>query len=379
MFRKTFTYDGERQDIRAHTEEELAVKVAMRKRDLEEGKKKISKNMLVREWSEEFLTNYKKKSVSPETYDDYNSRLKSKILPVLGSMQLKDVKPIHCQKVLNGMEGNSKTYISKVQNTMYQMFRRALQNNLIIVNPAEDLEVPDGEDGSNRAITETERECTYKVAEYHRGGLWVLTMLLMGLRPSETAALQGRHLDFKKRAITVEFAVKKKDKRIGKTKTETSTRKVPMPDELYNKFKALKVEPFGYVFTNTEGNRLSKTNMRIMWNNFKREMNIVMGCKVHRNQVLKPYRVADDLVPYCYRHTFCTDLEAAGVSLNEAARLMGHKNVAVTSKIYTHESEASFERVSEQLNKYRKESKKKSAKKFAVDMGVETNLLSIEK
>ena len=87
-------------------------------------------------------------------------------------------------------------------------------------------------------------------------------------------------------------------------------------------------------------------------------MNIAMGCKVYRHQVLLPYRVAEDLVPYCYRHTFCTDLEAAGVSLNEAARLMGHKNVTVTSKIYTHESEASFERVSEQLNKYRKKSQK---------------------
>lgn len=262
MVRKTFTYEGKRYDVKANTKEELAVKVAMKKRDLEEGRVVITKNMTVSAWFDEFMATYKEKFISPETYDDYLSRWNSKIKPHIGNMKIKDVKPIHCQRLLYEMEGHSKSYISKVQNTMYQMFRRAMQNNLVLVNPAEDLEVPDGEDGTHRAITDTEREYTYRVAEYHRGGLWVLTMLLMGLRPSETAALQGRHLDFKKRAVMVESAVKKKDQRIGKTKTETSVRKVPMPDELCDKYQALNLEPFDYVFTNTQSNRLSKNNMR---------------------------------------------------------------------------------------------------------------------
>jgi site-specific recombinase XerD len=46
--------------------------------------------------------------------------------------------------------------------------------------------------------------------------------------------------------------------------------------------------------------------------------------------------VAPDLVPYCLRHTFCTDLQAKGVELKVASYLMGHSNISVTADIYTH-------------------------------------------
>jgi len=163
MYRKTFTFDGKRYDVRANTLEELVVKIAMKKRDLEEGHFVINKNIKVSDWFSEFMETYKEKSVSPETYDDYLSRWNSKIKPYIGHMKIKDVKPVHCQRVLYEMEGHSKDYISKVQNTMYQMFRRAVQNNLILKNPAEFLEVPNAVDGTHRAITEEERKFTYQV------------------------------------------------------------------------------------------------------------------------------------------------------------------------------------------------------------------------
>ena len=46
--------------------------------------------------------------------------------------------------------------------------------------------------------------------------------------------------------------------------------------------------------------------------------------------------VADDLTPYCLRHTFCTDLQRAGVSINVAKELMGHADIQTTANIYTH-------------------------------------------
>jgi site-specific recombinase XerD len=46
--------------------------------------------------------------------------------------------------------------------------------------------------------------------------------------------------------------------------------------------------------------------------------------------------VAPDLVPYCLRHTYCTDLQAKGVKLKTASYLMGHANISITADIYTH-------------------------------------------
>ena len=64
--------------------------------------------------------------------------------------------------------------------------------------------------------------------------------------------------------------------------------------------------------------------MRRMWNSFIREMEEESG------------PVADDLTPYCLRHTFCTDLQRAGVSINVAKELMGHADIQTTANIYTH-------------------------------------------
>ena len=43
------------------------------------------------------------------------------------------------------------------------------------------------------------------------------------------------------------------------------------------------------------------------------------------------------------RHTFCTDCQAAGVPINVAKEWMGHSDISVTAKIYTHMVDEVFE------------------------------------
>jgi hypothetical protein len=43
----------------------------------------------------------KKAALSPATYDYYERTIQSKILPVLGHYKLKDLKPIHVQRLVN--------------------------------------------------------------------------------------------------------------------------------------------------------------------------------------------------------------------------------------------------------------------------------------
>ena len=52
--------------------------------------------------------------------------------------------------------------------------------------------------------------------------------------------------------------------------------------------------------------------------------------------------MADDLTPYCLRHTYATDLQSAGVPLNVAKDLLCHQSIAMTSQIYTYLSVDSF-------------------------------------
>ena len=59
-------------------------------------------------------------------------------------------------------------------------------------------------------------------------------------------------------------------------------------------------------------------------------------------------------------HTFFTDCQAAGVPLNVAKELMGHSDISVTAKIYTHMVDEVFEQNRKRLEEYANEKEKQS-------------------
>jgi site-specific recombinase XerD len=80
-------------------------------------------------------------------------------------------------------------------------------------------------------------------------------------------------------------------------------------------------------------------------------MDISNGARVYRNQIIES-TLAEDLEPYLLRHTFCTDCQAAGVPINVAKELMGHSDISVTAKIYTHMVDEVFEQNRQRLAQF---------------------------
>jgi integrase len=270
---------------------------------------------------------------------------------MIGNMKLKDVKVSHCNKILNDMAGFSKDRINKVQNCLKQMFEMAVIDDKLIKSPAMKLSPPKAVDGTHRSITPYERKITLQVANHHPAGSWVLTMLYCGLRPQETAALKGRHIDKKNMIIHIDQALKR-DGIIDVTKTSAGRRIVPLHPELLKYFE--KIDSDDFVFKSKKGKPLNNNNWGTMWKSFKREMQIVAGCEVYRNKLIPPFPIAEDLVPYCYRHTFATDLQDADIHINVAKDLIGHANISVTADIYTHMTEEQLQKSAQSIVKYSK-------------------------
>lgn len=340
--RKSFTHEGKRHYIRAKDMAEYEVKKALKLKDLEEGKI-IESKMLVRDWAKEWMETYKSAVLSDEQYKDYNSRLNRHILPVIGHIRLKDVKPIHLQKIMLNITGLSGSRIKKISQCLNQLFKAAKVNGLISENPFEGVEVPKGEDGTHRAITDQERKVLLEVTATHKYGLWAELMLYCGLRPCETATVKPSHFDYKKKMLYVDG-----------TKSDNAVRYVPAPDNILERVSQSGVGPFEYLFVTNRGTPLNKQARRRRWNAICRAMHIQMGGKLYRNQIIPPFMVADDLTAYCLRHTFCTDLQDAGVPINVARDLMGHSDISLTSKIYTHTTDRAIECAANLLEEYRK-------------------------
>lgn len=325
--RGTVTFEGKRYWVSGKDPDELAAKKALKLEQLKEGKI-IESNMLVRTWSKEWMENYKMNSCDEKTYGDYQHRLDAYILPEIGHMRLKDVRQIHLQKIMQQVSDMSQSRIDKIHQCLRQMFKTAEINDLIGKDPTRGLVKPKGYAGTHRAITDHERQIILKLIETHKHGLWIEIMLFCGLRPGETARIKVMHFDFKKKTLFVDG-----------TKNKYSKRYVPITDSIIEKVKATGKDPFEYLFTNESGVPIKPHNRGRMWKSFKTAMHAEMGGQLYYGAIVEPCVVAPDLVPYCLRHTFCTDCQDAGIPINVAKELMGHSDITLTARIYTHFTE----------------------------------------
>ena len=324
--KKTFTFEGKRYYIRGDTEKEVYEKMALKKRDLEEGKITYDSNMLVRDWARIAIDTYK--HVGKRTKEEMETRVSKHILEQIGTYPVGKVKPIQCQMILNNMESLSKSYITKVQQDLSFIFRKALENKMILENPAEHLDKPKGHVSRRRSITDHERKHLLKVCEKDNSFVLFLLMLYCGCRPSE--AMEAEYRDI----MDVDGV---RSLHIRGTKTDNSDRFVPLP------FDVGSGDPFDPIAPNAAGRKHSESSYKRLVNRLRRDMNISMGCRTYRNQLVPPYPLADDFVPYCLRHTYCTDLQSKGIDIRVAQKLMGHADISTTANIYTHQDTKSYQ------------------------------------
>ena len=399
--RKSFRYQGQLFTVRGKTEKEAREKMYQLRRDLEEGlavkqhaavmrQKAMTGELTVSEYSDIWLETYikpkvrkpgsakQKHTIEEKSYDMYVYKLSGTILPAVGDLRLHEVVDTHLQKVLNDekYKGRSKSHCEKVKVVMNAMFRQAVKSRLISYNPAEDLIVTAEEGEGHRSITPYEREVLFQVSKTHRCGLWIRFLLSTGLRPGESAPLQVADLDFDEKLVNITKSIESGTENIiGPPKSKAGTRCVPLRDDIAQDLQRVVSgkQPTDYVFPQTDGRTMMTTTaISNNWRSFSRQMDLAMGAETTAHgHIYDPkdvdkkgiplypdengnpkngHRIADDLVLYCLRHTFCTDMQKAGVPLNIARIIMGHEDIRVTASIYTHTDSEDVRAAGEKLN-----------------------------
>ena len=331
-------YQGKRYRIRANTLEELFTKKANKLRDLKESVIIYDSAISVDLWSRKAFETYKKDSKGRQ---DSLWRYEKYVSPSIGYKQLGQVRAVDCQSILNECEGMSFSHLDKLRQELFFIFEKAVDNQMIPFNPARKLSIPEHSKGSRRSITEQEREHLYKVYEKDSCYLFFVIMLECGCRPEEVIDLLGKDIDHKEKLF-----------HIRGTKTKSADRFVPIPSDIYEVVKDTKAG--APVCVNREGRKHSLSSYNRLSEHLRRDMNISMGCKMYRNALVPPLPLADDFVPYCLRHTFCTDLCKAGVDVRTAQKLMGHANISVTADIYTHVDIDDVKNAGKLLEEFRK-------------------------
>lgn len=332
----SFTYQGKRLRIRANTLEELYTKKANKLRDLKENVITYDSNVTVDLWATKAFDTYK---YNVQGLEMIKTRYKTYVSPFIGSKPIGTIRSAECQSILNNCSGMSFSHVSKLRQELAFIFESAVDNQMIPLNPAKKLKLPEYVKGSRRSITDTERKHLYLVYEKDPSYLLFMIILKCGCRPEEAINLIGKDIDKDQRLL-----------HIRGTKSANADRYVPIPEEIFNVIKNTK--PFDPVSPNQAGHKHTDSSYKRICSRLKRDLNISMGCKVYRNELIPPFPLADDFVPYCLRHTYCTDLCKAGVDIRTAQRLMGHANISITADIYTHVDMDDIKKAGELLNAY---------------------------
>lgn len=334
---------GKRSVVRADSETELWKKYYKKRFGLDGIESKIPENVIKsliskKEFEAQFSDSFeiyaenylerKKNSVSEDYYYHSLKLLKKHILHYIGYKPIRNITVDDCQYIMDNLKGSSSSLINRVHQLLTGIFKRAVFEHKIDVNPCLLIEKPKSKQkNKRRALSDNERTALLQACEKYPEELRIFkVMYFTGARPSEVRRMQRKNV-FEENG---KYFIK-----ILGTKSESALRVVPIPKELFDDISGLKSNE--YLVQSQNGYQMNKQLYKRRSKRLKREMNICLGAELYRNEIVDDK--LGDFVPYDIRHDYCTRLGEASVDIRIAQRLMGHSSITLTGDIYDHISD----------------------------------------
>lgn len=203
----------------------------------------VPPDMTVDVWFEFWIENIVG-DLAPNTLRNYRERYKQNIQPIIGTMLLSDVKPMHCKKVLLSMDADyAGSTIRQTYITMGTLFKAAKMNDLITKHPMDGVRFtkPVRATDDIKFLTRDEQRVFLETAKRSRNYNQYALILETGLRTGEMIGLTWDAIDFEKLTVnkTLEFRHGEQYWRAGPPKTQHSYRTIPLTDRAYEILKGI--------------------------------------------------------------------------------------------------------------------------------------------
>lgn len=329
----------QRKTIYAKTLKELEEKTADYQRQLRHGTLSSNEKMTFGELAVLWLRDYKP-GISVTTRTMYKTILDKHLLPELSAYKLKDLKAHHIQSIVNRLaeSGKAESTLKKIKLTAVQILKVAMDNDVLYRNVFAAIKVPSKTPARRRPLTDEETRLVTDTYTGHRMGVPALLLLYCGLRRGELVALTWGDISIKNKTVTVNKAAvfNGNTTLVQNPKTESGARTIPMPDSILDAVKAArKAAQSAMVCPAADGKIMSQIAFKRAWESYLHYLNIKAGGR-DASRSRPRLSVIDNLTPHMFRHTYATILYNAGVDVKSAQRFMGHADINVTLKIYTH-------------------------------------------
>lgn len=344
-------------------------------------KESVEANKTLQSSMQNWLEVFKFPSVERTTYDRYECTVLNQIYPLIGEKVVENITSADIQKVLNHWmnQGYAYTTVKKVHVILNEYFRYLIQQELISKNPMNSapmikksnfLAIQEKEDlPTSETITvftqdeierlKVETGKTYATGKklYRQAGAYIL-MLNTGLRAGEMLGVLNSDIDLVRRVLHLQRGVKVINKRsgtelldgsteikVGKLKSATSKRDIPLNDTAIQMIEELRKEY--YFGENTPlicdeyGNYTKPSVFR------RRYHRLLEGAAIPSKGL------------HSLRHTFATNLvngvkqtdgTIRALTVKQVADLLGHSTTQVTEMYYVKKDTARLNGITNDFN-----------------------------
>ena len=328
----------------AQTLEELREKEEQLRKDLSDGIDIEGSTITVSELVDLYMS--LKRKLGPNSIRAYQTAVKRIKRDPFGSKKICNVKKLDAKRFYVKLhdEGLKQNTIGVYHTILRPAFEMAVDDDLIRKNPFKfsiaDV-LPNDAELRNALTKEQQAAFLAFIRENGSGNYYddIVILLECGLRVSELYGLTKKEIDFEKRCIHVKRQLCRTAERpyfIKDPKTSCGIRCIPMSETAYLTFRHIvesrKSPKIEYIVDGYSGFLFLDKNCRPKVAMHLQHYLQYMEAKYTRLNGKKPPHIS----PHVLRHTFCTNMQQAGIDVKSLQYLMGHSHASVTLDVYTH-------------------------------------------
>lgn len=276
------------------------------------------------DWAYFWLETYKKPNVDENTYRmTYLNSVKNHLVPYFQNADLRTIQPADVQSFFVSKKNLSESMLEKLRLCLVAIFDSAIENDKCYKNPARSKNVTytsERDKKAKRVYTAKQIPTVCALCDVPE----ITAMLYTGMRIGEICGLMWSDIDFENGIYTVSRSIA--DLQGGGVKVNppkwNSYRTNPMEKEFSSLLQELSQNKTSlYVFPSPSGNAQSPNTLS---QRIKRRMKTLLPADIPQ------------LTPHELRHTYGTNLRRRGVDIYSIQKIMGHKDIKMTTELYVH-------------------------------------------
>lgn len=261
------------------------------------------------------------KNVKPSHYRSLESSWRVHVKPYWADHPIGKITKTQVQTWINkSFEGKSPTVVLRAHGVLAGILDLAIDEQLLVQNKARGVVLPKKTRGMTSYLSwEQLHRLTVECGDK---GNFVLFLATTGLRWGEAVALQGKHIDRKKRRITVErnYAQVGNRYELGTPKS-AELRTVPVPSTTLDRVPL--VMPEVHVWrAGAEDKPIPRPSPESGW--FDAAVSRLRAADEHFPRV----------TPHDLRHTAASLAVSAGANVKALQRMLGHASASMTLDVY---------------------------------------------